>query len=276
LGGLSIAFAVTIRYSMIVILIGSLIYGAIKFIKIPKYLRFITVKKALPFILTFILGLSVIGGLLANYNATLFGGPLNSGYQMGYTVEAVDGNTTVVAPKQTMFEQYFNPSSDMIQNIVNRILPQLFFLLPTLFIAPLGLFLDFRKSRAWLLSFWIIPVLVIYMQLNWVGQIPIEDMRYFLPVLPPTAILSAYAINESTKNQANEKNRFFPIVLLGLLIIAGFLMGYCGIYSELHRDEPHLLLMTIGILFVILAYLLIYSKVLSNAFRIWKEKHKRV
>ena len=276
LGGLSIAFAVTMRYSMIVILIGPLIYGAIKFIKIPKYLRFITVKKALPFILTFILGLSVIGSLLANYNATLFGGPLNSGYQMGYTVEAVDGDTTVVATEQTMFEQYFNPSSDVIQNIVNRILPQLFFLLPTLFIAPLGLFLDFRKSRAWLLSFWIIPVLVIYMQLSWVGQIPIEDMRYFLPVLPPTAILSAYAINESTKNQANEKSKFFPFVLLGLLIIAGFLIGYCGIYSELHRNEPQLLLMSIGILFVILAYLLIYSKVLSNAFRIWKEKHKRV
>ncbi|HEC92248.1 MAG TPA: hypothetical protein ENI51_04525, partial [Candidatus Atribacteria bacterium] len=276
LGGLSIAFAVTMRYSMIVILIGPLIYGAIKFIRIPKHLRFITTKKALPFILMFILGLSVIGGLLANYNATLFGGPLNSGYQMGHTVEVVDGNATVVAAEQTMFEQYFNPSSDMIQNIVNRILPQLLFLLPTLFIAPLGLFLDFRKSRAWLLSFWIIPVLVIYMQLSWVGQVPIEDIRYFLPVLPPTAILSAYAINESTKNQANEKNRFFSIVLLGLLIIAGFLIGYCGIYSELHRNEPKPILMSIGILLVILAYLLTSSKVLSNAFRNWKEKHKRV
>jgi len=272
LGGLSIAFAVTMRYSTIVILIGPLIYGAIKFIKIPKFLRLTTLKKALPIIFTFILGLLVIGSLLANYNANLFGGPLNSGYQMSHTVEAVDGNATVVATEETMFEQYFNPSSGAIQNIFNRILPQLFFLLPTLFIAPLGIFLDFRKGRAWLLLFWITPVLIIYMQLSWVGQVPVEDMRYFLPVLPPTAILSAYAIKESTKNRANEKNRFFPFVLLGLLIIAGFSIGYCGIDSELYRNEPKLLLMSIGILFIILAHLLIYSKVLSNAFKIWKEK----
>ena len=110
-------------------------------------------KKASLFISPFILGLVIIGCLLASYNANLFGGPLIGGYQMGHTVEAVDGNATVVTTEQTMFEQYFNPSLGVIQNIINRILPQLFFLLPTLFIAPLGLFLDFRKSRAWLLLF---------------------------------------------------------------------------------------------------------------------------
>ena len=276
LGGLSFAFAVAMRYSTILILIGPLIYGTIKFIRIPTYSRFITVKKASPLILAFILGLLVIGCLLANYNANLFGSPFNSGYQMSHKVNTVDGNATVSTAEKTMFEQYFNPSLSAIQNIFNRILPQLLFLLPTLFIAPLGLFLDFRKSRAWLLSFWIIPMLVIYMQISWVGQVPIEDMRYFLPVLPPTAILSAYAINQSTKNWANRKNKFFLFVLLGLLIIAGFSIGYYGINLELYRNEAKLPL--IGILFVILTYLLvyllIYSKVLSNAFRRWKEKQK--
>ena len=278
LGGLSFALAVTMRYSTIVILIGPLVYGAIKFIKIPKYSRFITVKKSSSFILAFISGLFIIGCLLASYNANLFGGPLNSGYQMSHTVETTDGNATVVTPEKTMFEQYFNPSSNTLQNIFNRILPQLFLLLPTLFIVPLGLFLDFRRSRAWLLLFWIIPTLIIYMQMNWVGQVPVEDMRYFLPVLPPTAILSAYAIGQTAKSWENRKNRYFVLTLLSLIILTGFLMAHYGINWQIHRRElgPIFNPPMIAILFAALVCLLIYSKVLGKATKRRKEKQKKI
>jgi hypothetical protein len=290
MGGLSFAFAVTMRYSVVVILIGPLVYVFINLIKKsyltnciistnPKVKKYnkkkfclsmfanfsSLVKKSLPFIL----GLIIIGCLLASYNTTLFGSPLNSGYQMDTMVEIDEsGNSTIETPDETMFEQYFNPSVESIQNIINRILPQLFLLLPTLFIFPLGLLLDFRRNRAWLLAFWIIPTLFIYMQLTWVGQVPVEDMRYFLPVLPPAAILSAYTISKTAEGRENRKNMFFILLSLTLLIITGFLIAHYGINWQIHRRElgrifnPPL----IALVIVSIVYLLIYSETLSKIF----------
>jgi hypothetical protein len=252
LGGLSFASAVTMRYSTIVILLGPLIYGFIKLVKKPP-LKII--KKAL----LFILGMLVIGSLLASYNTYLFGGPLNSGYQMSTRVEiGEDGNASIETPEETMFEQYFRPSWDSLRNAIDRILPQLYLLLPTLFIAPLGL--DFRKNRTWLLFLWILPILVIYMQMTWVGKVPVEDMRYFLPVLPPTAILSAYATNRIGKNKV------FISALLALLIIIGFLMAHYGINWQIHRHELGWIFNppSIAVVIATLTYLLIYAMVLSK------------
>jgi len=39
-------------------------------------------------------------------------------------------------------------------------------------------------------------------------------MRYFLPVLPPTAILSAFAIGKITENRKNKRKRFFVLAVL--------------------------------------------------------------
>ena len=278
LGGLSFAFAVTMRYSTIVILSGVLVYLFMKLVKAMKNSTLESAKENYPPIIAFILGLLIIGFLLAGYNDNLFGGPLNSGYQMSHTVETKDGNTTVETPEETMIEQYFNPSSVALSNIFNRILPQLFLLLPTLFIAPIGFLLDFRRSRTWLLSFWVVPVLIIYMQMSWVGQIPVEDMRYFLPVLPPTAILSAYAMCQIVKRWEARKNQYL-VIILSMIALTGFIMAHYGINWQLHRRQlgPIFTPPIIAILFTALVYLLIYgeliySKALGNSFRCWKKR----
>jgi len=178
-GGLSMGLAVIMRYSTVTVLLGPLVYFSIKFLRAfkEKYDRKSLMKRAVPLV-AFTLGLSIMVLLLISYNTALFGGPLNSGYQMDHRLELVDGNLTVISPENNMLEQYFQPSLDAVGNVFNRILPQLFLLLPVLFIFPSGLALDWRRSRAWLLFFWAFPTIFLYMQLQWVGQVPFEDMRY--------------------------------------------------------------------------------------------------
>lgn len=253
LGGLSFAFAVTMRYSTVVLLCGPITYVFLKIIRTPSsqttslnhrtrtlfriWNNFcIFLKKSFPFII----GLLLIGCLLAHYNTVLFGGPLNSGYQTSIQVETTGDNVTIEKPNQTMFQKYFNPSLESLQNLFERILPQLFYLLPTLFIIPLAVILDRKRTRTWLLFIWALPILVIYMQLKWVGKIPMEDMRYFLPVLPPTAILTSYTmITLFSKYNGSEykSGYFFMFFLVALFILTGFIMAHYGITWQLNRRE---------------------------------------
>jgi hypothetical protein len=172
-----------------------------------------------------------------------------------------------------MFEKYFNPTLEDLENLFNRILPQLFLLLPTLFIAPLGIILDLRRGRTWLLTFWMLPVLIIYMQMGWVGQVPVEDMRYFLPVLPPTAILSAHALCYSmdwTKDKTkHNKNKSLVLVSIVLLICVSFLMADYGISWQLHRSElgrffnPPI----VAIILILIVYFLMYILIIHRVKR---------
>lgn len=234
IGGLSLGFAVTMRYSTATVLLGPLVYFSIKFLRAfkEKSDRKSLMKKAVPLV-AFAVGLSIVALLLISYNTALFGGPLNSGYQMDHRLELVDGNLTVKSPEKNMLEQYFHPSSEALGNAFNRIIPQLFLLLPVVFIFPLGLALDWRRSRAWLLFFWAFPTIFLYMQLKWVGQVPFEDMRYFLPVLPPAAILSAYAMEHIPM----DKREKLTYILFALLTVIGFMAAYYGISWQIHRHE---------------------------------------
>lgn len=213
--------------------------------------------------------------MLASYNTQLFGGPLNSGYQTDIHIETAGENTTIEQPDETMFQQYFNPSWDSVNNLFNRILPQLLFLLPTLFIAPIGMILDRRRKRMWMLFFWILPILIIYMQLSWVGKVPIEDMRYFLPILPPTAILTAYVIKQFMKKSKN--HTFFIILITSLFLLIGFIMAGYGMNWQLHRRElgPIFQPPTIAILLIISLILLVYTNVIYLKI-IEKKKSDRV
>ena len=226
-GGISLGFAVFIRYSTVTVALAPIIYLAVILLKRRENFK----KEILSFSI-FLVALSLMGILLASYNASLFGGPLNSGYLMSHRIEFVNGNATIETPQSNMFEKYFHPSLEALSNLFTRILPQLFILLPTLFISPLGFFLDWRRSRTWLMFFWGIPILLIYMQLSWVGHVPYEDMRYFLPVLPPTAILSGLALN-CMKNRKYEK-----IVFFSLFASLGLIASFFAINWQLHRKGP--------------------------------------
>jgi hypothetical protein len=203
--------------------------------------------------------LFIIVSLILSYNAALFGGPLNSGYQMSHRLETADGNITIKTPKETMIERYLHPSLDSISSSLKLSLPQLFLLLTPLFIAPLGFLLDFKRSRAWLLFLWGFTIFFIYIQLGGVGVPPYEEMRYFLPVLPPAAVLSAHAMNHILSH-LKKRGVILVYLQLALLVILGFLIAYCGIFWQLHRREigmvfnPPLIAYLIAGMAVILSY----------------------
>ena len=252
IGGLVFAFAVTMRYSTIVIIAGPIVYTLLLIWRkssknISKSFLYY-LKKSLPFII----GLIVIGGMLAYYNTTLFGGPFNSGYQTDRMIREVNDTLVVEKPNKTMFQQYFHPSMDSLQNLVTRILPQLFYMLPPLFIIPLT-FKDWIRKENWFLWIWILPILIIYMQLSWVGKVPMEDMRYFLPILPAAAILTASVINREDR---------FTMIIIILFILTGFIMGYYSIYWQINRRilGPSFNPPVIALLILITIYLLVYSR----------------
>ncbi len=264
-GGISLGFAVLVRYSTATVLLAPIIYLAVRLIKKRKGEE---LKKELLSFSIFLIALVLIGLLLASYNTSLFGGPLNSGYQMSHRIEFNNGNATVETPTTNMFEKYFHPSMESLSNIFNRILPQLFILLPTLFISPLGFFLDYRRNRTWLMFFWGIPTVILYMQLTWVGHVPYEDMRYFLPILPPTAILSGFAINY-IKNRNYEK-----IAFLFLFAILGFISSFFAINWQLHRREPSGMLWKNPPLYIFVIALILYFIPYYLVIENWIKKRK--
>jgi hypothetical protein len=237
IGGLSFAFAISARYSAGALLVALIVYLLFSSVReantLPPSLS--SVKKMLP-VLSFLLGLCTITSLLLFYNATHFGSPLSSGYQMSHRLEVVDGNVTIKTPEETMIERYLHPSLESISSSLKLSLPQLFLMLTPLFIAPIGLLLDFRRARAWLLFFWGFVILFLYTQLGSVGIPPYEEMRYFLPVLPPAAVLSAHAISHIL-NTLRRFERVFVYLQLALLTILGFSIAYSGIFWQLHRRE---------------------------------------
>ncbi len=260
--GLSLGFAVIIRYSTAMVLLAPIIYIAVELIKRRKT----TIKKEVLIFSIFLIGLVLMGLILASYNTTLFGGPLNSGYQMSHRIEFSNGNATVETPKTNMFEKYFHPSLDSLSNVFNRILPQLFILLPTLFISPLGFFIDWCGNRTWLMFFWGIFTLIIYMQLTWVGHVPYEDMRYFLPILPPTAILSGFAV-DYIKDRDYEKILFFI-----LFAIMGFIGSFFAINWQLHRRDPSGMFWRNPPLYLFIMAVIAYLWIYWATIRAWFEK----
>ena len=71
-------------------------------------------KKAIPLII----GLLVIGAMLASYNSALFGGPFNSGYQMSHDLnQATLENGTINEPSESFFESYFSYDKESLSNL---------------------------------------------------------------------------------------------------------------------------------------------------------------
>ncbi|MFQ5910087.1 MAG: hypothetical protein ACE5IJ_05120 [Thermoplasmata archaeon] len=232
LGGLSLAYSVTTRYSTIVVLLGPLIYlylilekgdtGWRRFFPRAKPFARALVRTA-----PFLIGLLIVGILLAGYNATLFGGPFNSGYQTSArgVFDPGSGNLTVTGSDESMFESYFHPSWEMFENMWYTILPTLFFLIPIIYMTPVSLWQERKRKETWLLFFWLLPVCVIYMQLTWVGHI-YEDMRYFLPVLPPAAILVSLSLERNFLS--NPRFQMYGLIAMILIALSGLLVAdYC-------------------------------------------------
>jgi len=306
-GGLSLGFAVTMRYSTLVVVLGPMAFVLLTMLHRSGYFggeggmdikSFISkLRSSFMRSLPFIIALVLIGVMLAQYNSEHYGGALNSGYQTDRHVDDSGGNITVDEPDDSMFGSYFNPSAKGLSNFFTRVMPQLLFVLPTLFLAPLALLTDLKRRRTGLMLFWTLPVVIIYMQLRWVGRVPIEDMRYYLPLLPPTAILAGYAFSRGMrsgqqtngnglKDRTHDENepddghlptgldkKLMTISLL-LILLLGFTMAQYGMHWQLNRRElgmmfrppPHTILFAAG------GYILYYFTLGRNRLDKWRNK----
>jgi len=268
-GGMLMAAAVTMRYSTVVVCAAPLLYIFLLLFqsswkergRTPSSLsdgktngvatikRLVptrkAIKKCLRIAVPFILGLIIIGSLLAYYNTILFGGPLNSGYQTTrdiYTISSLNLNTTenstatlISTPTESFFSQYFGYSQDDIDNIP-RIFSQLFYVMPLLFLFPAAVWVGRKRLITYPWVVWIAGILIIYCSMSWVGRVPLEDVRYFLPIVPPAAITVGFALYHILKDCS--KRRFLTIAgLVSLLIIGNLMAADYAVSFQLDRIE---------------------------------------
>lgn len=204
-----------------------------------------TFKACLKTGIPFLVGLLIMGSLLMWYNTALFGGPFNSGYQRGHTIEVtsdpVNGTSSedLEQPSESFFEQYFEYQEEDVVNIP-RIFSLVFYLIPAFFIAPLGVFLGRKKAVTWSLALWIFLVFLIYLSQGWAGSWEgdsyartLEDMRYYMPIVAPCCILAGAALGEFA-GKSNALKITVGIVVV-LLIISGLVTAGIGIDEQLSR-----------------------------------------
>ncbi|MEM4308550.1 MAG: hypothetical protein QXU48_05760 [Thermoplasmata archaeon] len=245
LGGLAMGFSVLVRYSSVVLFLAPLAL-ALHFLY-KQYKCEACIRKGIhtflkPF-LPFALGTMILALCIANYNATHFGSPFNSGYQYppGFVVvQSTDGNYTpgVSEPDSSMFESYFSPSLASLYNLPN-ILKYLFVVMPVFFLFPIGLWIYRKNPDTWWLFLYALPLLIIYMQLSWVSSWDdpsrcIEDTRYFLPALPALSLLTALGFLNLRENASH---KCWLDLTVGVLALSGFLVSYSGIALALWRTK---------------------------------------
>lgn len=195
-----------------------------------KKIKFIPSKKEfiknLKFAVPYIIGVAIIGIILANYNNTYFGSPFNSGYQMERSVdvdteEVEEGNATINEPSELFFKQYFSLKKESFEKFPRK-LSLLFYVMPGIFLCPIAL-KKWKNPLIISMAVWIILILFIYGSLSWVAdwddhRRTLEDMRYFLPILPAASILGGFSIRNIFKGSDIKK-------ILGIIVIFSLIIS---------------------------------------------------
>ncbi|MEM3341617.1 MAG: hypothetical protein QW728_02890, partial [Thermoplasmata archaeon] len=207
--GLLFGLAVTMRYSTVVVLacpafimsrwIISCFFKKRKFAFDSRAL-----KEVLTLTVCFCIGALLIGIPLMIYNNTYYGGPLRAGYQLPQSVIVgsptnSQSNSAETEDNQDFFTSRFNIDSSVFKSIPRKV-SFLFFMCPVLFLGAMAFF---RKRDYFTISLavWSLSIIIIYFSQSWACQWSsddarsLEDVRYFLPAVPPMAIVSGSILN---------------------------------------------------------------------------------
>jgi hypothetical protein len=189
-----------------------------------------------PVALAFLVGLAPVAGALLAYNATYFGDPFGSGYMYGMIRVSADGNNTTAEISGGTFYENFNPGA-ALGSMATRV-GILVSLVPFLVLAPVGMWVGRKRIETILAAAFLLSNLLLYLFVPWVGvgpdlARPMEDMRYFLPSVPPAAILAGLALAEGFRTVPWRKVGVVAIV--ALLLAAGFAGGALGIGLQIRR-----------------------------------------
>ncbi len=228
IGGIMLGSAVTMRYSTAVacfmpalFLLGVLIKDAgQKGMDKNKPLYFIkrlfskkNILKVLGLTLPLCIGLGLIGGILLAYNANYFGGPFNSGYQAQNLQAVVSSDTAgnmtleVSEPSASFFDSYFNWGEDDKEN-APYIFEYLLVFVPLLFICIPAIWVLRKEPIIYAMLSLILLTLIIYLSQGWVLKRTVEDIRYYIPLIPPASIMSSVLLVKLLGIKGPEEDRF--------------------------------------------------------------------
>jgi len=213
LGGLALGGAISTRYPVALVVLAFAAYlAAFALMHAWPALRLRDLRAALrslrpvALLLPFVLGLLLVLVPLMQYNARYFGGPFASGYDA--TSLTRFNPATGLAPRNST-EGWFSTPSDGVGNALRNavaLLPVLLLRMPLLLLAPLALWPLRRNLALALLVPWILLALYTYLSVEWVGMyarpnlVPWEP-RYFMPALPPIAILGGWVIDRLARGE---------------------------------------------------------------------------
>ena len=232
--GLSFAAGVSMRYSSIVLCLPPVFY--IVWSIYPKGGRIrglfssTNIRRGVAVIAPWLIGLLVIGLLLAQYNTTYFGGPFNSGYQSTralFTVSGTDENQSLETyqPEESFFEAYFNYDTNTLLN-TPRIFVFILCLIPIFFVC-LPSILKWRKPLVTALFVWMAGILFIYLSQGWVLNHFFGDIRYYVAIVPAASVLSVLILREIWHNShwagRERRRKIFMLIVVSLLLISSLL-----------------------------------------------------
>ncbi len=243
LAGLSFGAAAWMRYSAVTVLAAPAALGVVAWLLrvrasrgwVPGTRAFLRAHG--PVALAFVVGLAPLAGALALYNATYFGDPFGAGYTHGGTIFVTsDGSNTTAEISGGTFYGNFNPGASL-DTMAPRV-AWLVLLVPFLLLAPYGVWLRRRSLGMLLLVAFLLSNLLLYLFVPWVGTWAdatrsMEDMRYFLPSVPPAAVLAGLALVEGFRRAPWRK--VGVAVIVGLLVAAGLAGAELGIERQLAR-----------------------------------------
>lgn len=188
----------------------------------------------------FLLGLMCILIPLMQYNSEYFGGPLGSGYDAPLlkdfdpAVGVYDRNTSA-SWSSSLTSSIYYASTNFI-----KLLPAFITRMPLLLLAPLGIWFLRRKLDLVLLLPWIGINLFTYLSLSWVAMYAnitniFWEPRYFMPALPPLALLAGVAIDRLSlwrKESLKKKGASPDKARVGAIVVTGVIVGVlvlCGV-----------------------------------------------
>lgn len=232
--GLSFAAGVSMRYSSIVLCLPPVFYIIWSLYHRGGRLRGLfsktNIRRVIVVLVPWLIGLLVIGLLLAQYNTTYFGGPFNSGYQSKrilFTVSGSDENQSLETyqPEESFFEAYFNYDTNTLLNLP-RIFVFILCFIPLFFVCLPGI-LKWRRPLVTALFVWMAGILFIYLSQGWVLKHFFGDIRYYVAIVPAASILSILILREIWHSNywigREGRRKIFILTIVSLLLISSLL-----------------------------------------------------
>lgn len=246
--GVVFTASVSTRYPAALVLIAALSYLAIHLLlRIYGFLRKRIgsgmVIRSLVVALVFIAGLGIALVPLVQYNTEYFGGPFSSGYDQTSVMDF--SKTQEIAARNTS-EQWSSDTGGMINTALSNLViltPLLITKMPALLLLPLGIYLMRKKAVLVLLLLWIAITFATYLSLEWVSMYAAHpetawEPRYFMPALPPIAILAGISISWfAFERRVVDTRQIRSIAIAGVLLLPIMFFGIAPAARYLHAPQ---------------------------------------